>query len=267
MKKILLLFIVNTHMVLAACTLVCAADVPDRPTGVIETEASMLFEEANRLYEGSEFDQAIKKYKEVLYAGLDSGEVHYNLGNAYFKNGQLGGAILHYRKALLQMPRDADLLENLEYARLLTVDRVVATHGGALDMLISFANKLRPGDWALCEGILFALFCICLCIFFISSSSRARRFFRAGAVVSILLAVASGATSLALQHQQSSGAEAVIVSPRVEVYSGPGSDFSTTLILHEGTEVKIIDHRTNWYRILIPGNKKGWVIKDMVSSV
>ena len=51
-------------------------------------------------------------------SGLESGELHYNLGNAWFRLGELGPAILHYERARRSMPRDDDLAANLALAAL-----------------------------------------------------------------------------------------------------------------------------------------------------
>ena len=67
-------------------------------------------------YINKEYDQAIEIYEALLQQG-ESGEVYYNLGNAYFKQDELGRAILNYERALLLQPGNADISANLDIAR------------------------------------------------------------------------------------------------------------------------------------------------------
>ena len=50
-------------------------------------------------YQESDFEGALSSYLRVVEAGLESGEVYYNIGNAYFKVGDLARAILYYERA------------------------------------------------------------------------------------------------------------------------------------------------------------------------
>ncbi|MEO6026684.1 MAG: BatD family protein, partial [Candidatus Binatia bacterium] len=82
-----------------------------------EETAQTLFFQANTLYGDEHYPEAIAAYEKVLAAGIESGNLHFNLGNAYFKNGDVGHAILEYERARRTIPRDPDLHANLGYAR------------------------------------------------------------------------------------------------------------------------------------------------------
>ena len=49
-----------------------------------------LFEQGNQLYQAEDFLGAVEAYEAVRSAGFRSPELHYNLGNAYFKSRQPG---------------------------------------------------------------------------------------------------------------------------------------------------------------------------------
>ena len=87
------------------------------------------FEEGNRLYQEGDFAGAVELYERILESGVESGELHYNLGNAWFRLGEIGPAVLHYERARRMMPRDDDLRANLELARSLTVDEITPLPG------------------------------------------------------------------------------------------------------------------------------------------
>src|ERR1051325_497601 len=75
------------------------------------------FDQANRLYEEGKFGDAISLYGAILKAGRVSSGLLFNLGNAYFKNGEIGRAIYNYRRAQALAPRDPDVQANLRFAR------------------------------------------------------------------------------------------------------------------------------------------------------
>lgn len=75
-----------------------------------------VFEEANRFYEQGNYPEAISRYQMLLKHGV-SPQVLFNLGNAHFRNGDVGLAIANYRRAQRLAPRDADVLANLRFAR------------------------------------------------------------------------------------------------------------------------------------------------------
>ncbi|MCQ3980520.1 MAG: hypothetical protein DPW09_44490, partial [Anaerolineae bacterium] len=76
---------------------------------VTPTEAMRV---ANEDYEAGNYADAASIYEAIIASGLHNSNVYYNLGNAYFKQEDLGRAILNYRRAQRLDPRDADTTAN-----------------------------------------------------------------------------------------------------------------------------------------------------------
>ena len=72
---------------------------------------------ANDLYERGSFVEATQIYQQLADEGYGDSIVFYNLGNAYYKSGDLGRAILNYLRAERLAPRDPDIQDNLQIAR------------------------------------------------------------------------------------------------------------------------------------------------------
>ena len=79
---------------------------------------------ANELYKSEKYQEAIKSYQAVIAMGKESAELHYNLGNSYFKSGDVPNAILHFERANVLQPNDEDILFNLELANQYIVDKI-----------------------------------------------------------------------------------------------------------------------------------------------
>ena len=88
------------------------------------------YNEANALYRAGDFAAARHMYLEVVDAGVEDARIYYNLGNACFKSGQLGEAILWYERARRLLPHDEDIEANLRFANLVKQDRDPQTEDG-----------------------------------------------------------------------------------------------------------------------------------------
>ena len=109
-------------------------------------------EAAHRLYEEDRLDEAISAYRDLLASGASNGYLRYNRGNALFRRGKLGPAILEYERALRYLPRFGDLRHNLEYARGLTADEVLrpAQAEGALGFVQRLHGLLNLRESLVC---------------------------------------------------------------------------------------------------------------------
>ena len=74
------------------------------------------FARAEAHYQEQRFDDAIAAYEAMRAQGIEDGVLYYNLGNAHFKAGKIGLAVLNYERALELMPGDAETRTNLTFA-------------------------------------------------------------------------------------------------------------------------------------------------------
>ncbi len=199
--------------------------------------------EAVRLYDDGDYEAAAAVWRTLLEeeaAGLDRAVLHYNLGNAEFRNGRLGRAMLHWERTLLLRPGDDDALANLALARELLGRRLTETASSdvpddfARELLRSmggFAARFRripPGRFAavlsaaaLAAGSLGTLLLL----------GRRRRLF-GFALLGCLLAAAGSGSLLWLRLGASP--VAVVVEPGAALRSGPGASFPRLASLPEG---------------------------------
>ena len=84
--------------------------------------------QANNAYQNSDYSTSIALYEELVDSGIRDANVYFNLGNAYYENGQLGSALLNYRRAQQINPRDVDIGVNIALVR---SERLDLQQGGA----------------------------------------------------------------------------------------------------------------------------------------
>ena len=218
---------------------------------------------ANELYEVSAFAEAASRYQALVDAGVDDGRVYYNLGGAYYKLGDLGRAILNFRRAQRLLPRDEDVVANLKLARAQTVDRIRIEDEGAIVNLMrrivgwSTVNELSLAAVYLWIGL--AGLGIVAIVW--REKRRLLGFIGTGIAVCIVILLFSVGIRLLDERRQPPG---VVVAEEVAVRSGPGEDYLTEFDLHSGTEVRVVDLRAGWTRIILPGDLQGWAPSDAI---
>jgi hypothetical protein len=227
---------------------------------------------ANHLYESGQFTQAAQAYQQLVDQGYADGALFYNLGNAYFKQGDVGRAVLNYRRAEGFAPRDPDIQANLSLARAQIIDQLeeVAADRGFFGNLADFTQSwLTINELAMMTLGLWVLAAFLIIAF---GSSRRGSALREGVgyalVVSSLLLVVGLMGLVSRLHLENTQPAAVVVAQAVDVTSGPGSQYVTEFVLHSGTEVSLVETRGNWVRLAVSGGElQGWVPEGAVETV
>ena len=232
-----------------------------------DTESGAGMAEANRLYEAGRYAEAVQAYEALIELGVAEGEVYYNLGNAYLKDGDIGRTILNYRRAQQLLPRDPDVNANLEMAKGMALDQLQAQDGvGLADWVeralirwttLDEAAAIALGMWLLC----------CVLVAAMILRPRARSLLRIVlwvAAILLALSVFSVGYRLVDVHGRDPG---VVVAESIEVASGPGDDYLVEFTLHAGTEVRVLERRNGWLRIALPGDLQGWVPQETVETL
>ena len=116
---------------------------------------------AAELYQAEQYDSAAAVYQGLLDEGTEAFELYYNAGNAYFKAGDIGPAILNFERAKKLQPRNPDVQYNLELAYLRQPDREpdsIPLHIFA-KMWRSITGVMSSGEWGI-STIVFVVDCL-----------------------------------------------------------------------------------------------------------
>lgn len=233
------------------------------------TGPSELFQRGNTLYQESDFVGALEAYLSVLDQGFVSPDLYYNLGNAYFKTGDLGRSILNYERAARLRPGDSDIQANLDLARSLTVDEIVPLPRFWVLSVLSWWVNLLPRFGLLLLSILAYGICAAgLCVVILSRRPAYRSlggWFTLGGVLGIAF---FGLTLLARDRVLWGSEWGVILSEVVSVQSAPSNEANLTLFLvHEGTKVRIDQTSETWYEVVLDDGKVGWVPAGVLETI
>ena len=217
-----------------------------------------LFAQANANYAEGNYAEAAEQYQEVL-AEQPSAEVYYNLGNAYFKQGELSQSILAYERALRLKPTMKDAKHNLQFAQTRIVDNIEDTQSFFLSSwLKTVRNALNLQAWIMLSILLFILAVVGFFFFAFSQTIWLRKTAFYTSIVALLISICACANAGSLHKRDTQRAEAIVTQGIVNAKASPDRSGTDLFTIHEGTKVKITDVIGEWCCIHV-GNNIGWM--------
>lgn len=190
--------------------------------------------------------------------GIENGRLFYNIGNVYFRLGDMGKAILNYRRAERFIPHDLNLQQNLSYARSRLVDRIEPKPETQVLRTIFFWHYDLGGTvraWWL--AVAAGFFWLAAGISLLLRRSWLRYLTVFWALVSLLLA-----GSVALDaYEQANIHPGVILEGEVIGRKGDSTTFEPSFKepLHMGVEFKLVEARQGWLHIELADGRRCWI--------
>ena len=218
------------------------------------------FAKANQEYADRNFKEAIDGYDLLVRSGHWSANLFYDLGNAYFRAGDFGHAILNYERALAldrhHPEADANLRIVRDEARALELTPTLA------ERYLKFAN-VNQFTIASAIALWVATFCIVALIF-------ARR--RSGAVialsiVSLSIFAAAVFAIYELDNGSNGGALAIVTGMNVQARVATADNANSVLALPPGSEIRVLSNRGDWIYAALPSNLRGWIPAKSAETV
>lgn len=221
--------------------------------------------EAEAAYTQENYEEAVQKYESILTNHGESSQIYYNLGNAYYKSGQIAPAILNYERALLLDPGDSDIRFNLQLAKQRAVDRIEPVDEFFLKNWFHSVQGMGATDsWAKLGIFSFLIFIGCLLLFFFSRRIRLKKAGFYLGIVFLIIVVFSNIFARNQKNERINRTEAIVFSPTVTVKSSPDASGTDLFILHEGTKVSVKSTLGEWNEIESEDGNVGWMpVKDI----
>lgn len=236
-----------------------------------------LFDRGNAAYDARRFAEAIQHYETLIHKhDVSNGVLFYNLGNAYFRNGDLGRAVLNYRRALRLLPRDRNVRQNLAVVLKYHEDADTARSesGDLWQALVSVRRRYTLnellGAWVSIYLILAAALLLRL---WLGQVGGVRVVFPYVLWIAVAGLVVVGLGVAGTFAEQRLRQEAVIVAPAAPIRTGPGNDYPAPFSMSAGTVVRLLEvynrqeSGETYAKIELPNGFEGWTPLEWVGLV
>jgi tetratricopeptide (TPR) repeat protein len=227
------------------------------PSRASAANSDAAFEAANKLYEEGRFAEAATAYETLLRSGGVSAPLYFNLGNAYFKAGQLGRAIVAYRNARLLNPRDPDITANLQFARNQRQGPSVS-----ISTFERWLGKFSLNEWTTVTAVAFWTWLLLLAL------AELRPALKKPLHGTILFLTAStvllGILLIAVWRVERLNQVIVVTVPQAAVRHGPLEESQVAFTVNDGAELRLLDRKDGWYQVTTGDNRLGWLKKESV---
>jgi len=208
------------------------------------------FQAAKAAYDAGRFSESSDLYESMLADGWYSPELFFNAGNAFFRQGRMGKAILNYRRALHLRPGDGDATANLSYA--LETAGITAPPETAADRMFGWMSS---SHWRRTVLLSYWLLAAALLLTFLDRV-RAGAWRRCAALFALVLAASLAGS--AHWRMRLVRPEVVVVAPGQDVRYAPLESATVFFPAPEGTLLREVDKAEGWIKVTA-GGRTGWL--------
>lgn len=238
----------------------------------ISTFGQSVQEQARKAYDDGNYKLAIELYETEVNTqkalGVESSDLYYNLGNAYFRYNQTAKARLYFERAQLLDPGDGDIGHNIEYLKTLTEDKIpVADTFFLKNWFHGLQNLFSSDGWAWIGVLFFVSFILCLFLFFFSKSLFIKKAAFYTGIVFIIIVVLANIFAYNQKDKIENRSTAIIMAASATVLSSPDVNGTEIITLHAGTKVRVSKEDRSWIEIEMDNGDIGWVQRDKIEII
>lgn len=232
-------------------------------------QASPTTERADSAYNKEDYRKAIRLYTSAIENEGVSPELYYDLGNAYYRTGDLGRAVLNYERALKIDPSYENARVNLAFVNTKILDKPEDDTTFLSKVYYKILVQASPDAWA---WIAFAMFLLVMCaasLYVFSSDVTVRKAGFFSGIILLVLFIYSLIVAWQCASASHSDERAVVIVPTTHLSSTPRATGKNEKVvpIHEGTRVEIVDSvptpddptTSMWYEVKINNSTRAWL--------
>lgn len=237
-------------------------------TTITVAQNSVIFEQANTLYNDGKYAESIDKYTTILDSKQHSSELYFNLANAHYKLNNIAPSIYFYEKALQLSPNDDEIKNNLSFARNMTIDAIDTIPLTGFSKIVNkVTNTMSFDNWAKTSVGLVFCFVILILLYYFAYSTINKRLAFIGSLTALCLMFTSLAFAFHKYNLVKKDRPAIVFEQESKVKSEPNSRSEESFRLHEGTKVQVLDTVKNWTKIKLSDGKTGWISTEEIKKL
>jgi tetratricopeptide (TPR) repeat protein len=209
------------------------------------------WEAANEAYQNGKYEEAKVDYLQLAGTREYSADLFYNLGNAWFKLGDQGRAILNYERALVLNPGLEEARANLQTALKIVGNDDQPTFRERIGAYADFFPVIA--------SITFWIAAFC---FLPASRKRGSlvTFWRSVSIVMALICIGSASITFWVGSGLKDPNRALVVESATDLKYGPAVTARPVESLQIGQKVELISERGDWTFCRASSDNLGWIL-------
>ncbi len=213
------------------------------------------FKSANESFLAGDFQSAYSGYQDLLDDGQLSGDLLYNIGNASYRLGRPGEAVLWYERTLTMDPTHKEAAQNLRFLNR-SAGLLRFRDPGSSDLIDSVRRDtlIRVATFAAWLAILGFTAAIAVRL-----APGAKTFLWIVSPLFLTAALVAAYCIYAKQLERSKITRlAIVTANESQAFTSPTRS-SKVSALPPGSQVERVSKRGTWDYVDIPGNLRGWI--------
>jgi len=231
-------------------------------------ELENLFQKGNEHYLKGEYQETIRIFQSIVEKGYQGKSLYYNLGNAYFRIGKIGLAILYYEKAKKISTSDEDVNYNLAFANSKIADKIETLPKFFIfDWWENALALFSISGWTYAAYLFYLFILGAVGYYYFAGSLKGQRIAFYTGIIStffLVLTIVLLAVNLNRELNYKFG---IVVDPVVVVKFSPDQNSKDAFIVHEGLKVQAEDNVNAWIKIKLIDGKVGWLKNNYLKII
>lgn len=241
-----------------------------------ERQASLI--EADSAYNKGDYDKAVALYKKSIDTEGSSAAVLFNLGNACYKSGDEGQAMVSYLRAKKLDPGNSKINENIHFLSSRVEDsnkaELKGKKGDVSPDPLSFFQRLgntvtvdtSSDYWAVFGAIAFILLLGAIAVYVFPPQVNLKKIGFFSAIIMLFFTMIFTIFAIAAAKAYNTHDTAVMTAFKTMLYEEPAVNATMSgTPLHRGTVFKVLDKEDNedgqpsWYKVKLNSKNIGWI--------
>lgn len=247
--------------------------------GVIDPlNASSLAEQGDSAYTKENYKLAVELYNQAIQKDGVSTDLYYNLGNAYYRTGDLSSSILAYERALRLDPSNSDAKSNLDFVNTKIADKKGESGSFISNTIDSVACLFHSNIWAWLAVIFFALTVACGFVYVFGGIVLVKKIGFFGGIAMLLFSGVSIFFSFRSKAIATDDSQAIITAEATVLSTVPRAPLNReeeAMLLHEGTKVRIIrsialsgdSAGEIWHEVDVDNRHRAWINGNDIEKI
>ena len=219
-----------------------------------------LWTEGNTAYAEGRYAEAVTAYDSILRSGKQSAMLYYNLGNAYFKQGKIGMALVNLYRAERLAPDNEDIKYNIKIVSTYVQDKIEQVPEFFVNRWVrTLRTALSSNLWAAISLATLTIALIGVIVYLFGQRIGLRKVGFFCGVFGLIIFIVSFEFAIKSRNEIIKPTHAIIVNSAVAVKASPDNGSKDVFVLHEGTSVRVVRTLDKWSEITIADGNKGWL--------